>query len=221
MPLAPHARQILIAAGIGALITLVLASGYIAHRLSQYKLYTESMLENIAGSYLKAAVSADRTEVTEQSQEAVSDCASRGTFDELLSRLQSLSASERKELDVLFPQCADYYYRLKLFHIDHLNTLLREYTLTLEHRDHIYAEDDHFAEVRRDMEAIIRGEEERKTAMQEQISVQRDIIEAMKQGSMDDPALTDRIGVVSAELGTADAAVDSARAQLSKALEGE
>lgn len=208
-----------IAGGVGALIALCSLSAYIEFRLDAYKESMTERLEATEKAYLTRAIETDRTEAISESRAVVFDCSERVRFEELLSKLDTLTVSERTELDRLFAGCGDYYHRLKLFLVGELETLKDTYALHLGHYEHIFAHDDTRASRLLSMEELIEEERARASLMREQVILQSDFISARKQPSR---TVSSELETRSAELGRrlaeSNTAVDRARAAFEAAL---
>jgi hypothetical protein len=220
MILTTERSRTLIIAGAASLATIVVLSVFLSTKLSEYRVFLDTRSALLERAFLDASLAADRTEAVKESTERVKDCAVRGEFDALLDRLGSLSRTEYTRLTTIYPLCADYYYRLKLFHIDRLDDIQREYNAYRESAAFVYRADETWNAKATSMAAVLKGERERGDAMKEQVVLQEDYIKAVAAGTKDDPALSERVTLVGTALTEADKIVDDARAALEKSMTG-
>lgn len=210
----------LIAGGVGAVVALALLSAYIEYRLDEYKTEIHSRFTATEKTFLARAIETDRTEVIKESHGVVFDCGERARFEDLLSRLDSLSLSERTELDRLFSGCGDYYHRLKVFLVGELFILRETYALDMLHYENIFAAQENRTERLTLMSALVEEERARAGLMREQVILQKDFIAARTQPSA---ILAAELVTRSAELGRrlaeSNTTIDRARAAFEAALE--
>lgn len=172
-------RTTVVALLSGVLIGVLVSLSYTAHARSGFAEKTQADLAFLRASYAAASHDAASNKVIPESAGAVRDCANRPRFEDLLSKLRTLSQSERVELDATFPLCAPYQVLLKKFHLARLERLIVKYKDILSYRAYFIKNsesDDRVVDV---MNAYLEKESLRAELMATQVQLQSDIIDVL------------------------------------------
>lgn len=215
-------RSLVIASSLTALGVVALFS-YIAHtRIEAYREMTTSSLEGLEKQFLLRAEETGRNQVVAESKNIIFDCNARTRFEELLSRLVSLTQNERNELDVLFPACGDYPVRLKSYLVGTLEGIARAYEIHSAYSNIFFSTHAQNTEVLELMKKIIALEKERASLMRTQVFIQGDINAALNQGKGVAGKTIEELAADGTSLGgafiTINAAIDEARTALAALL---
>ncbi len=172
-------RTTVIAVLAGTLVGFAIALLYSAQTLRAFAEKTDADLHNLRTSYLTASHEAASNKVVEESKGAVTDCPNRPRFEDLLSRLRTLTEKERVELDTTFPACAPYQLSLKKFHITRLEHLIEKYTDVLTYRGYFIKDSGSGKDVLDVMHTYLEKEQMRANLMTTQLLLQRDIVDVL------------------------------------------
>jgi hypothetical protein len=160
---------------LGAAVTLL----YTAHTRALFTDKTNTDLKALRASYVTASHDTASNKVIDESRGVVVDCQNRARFENLLSRLRTLSESERTELDATFPACAPYQVTLKKFHLARLEHIIEQYQAVLTYRQYFLKTDTSESNIVTVMSTYLEKERIRANLMSAQVQLQRDIIDVL------------------------------------------
>lgn len=220
MILRSELRTQIIVSLVSVLIALLVCAAIARNYMREYREVTESSLVAYREQFLLRAEEADRNQSIEESRSIIFDCGNRARFEELLSRLNSLTQSERNELDVLFPACGDYPVRLKFYLAESLDRIRSEYAVHKKYSNIFFNESEKDKRILGLMDTVTTLEFERALLMRTQVLIQADINAALNKEK-------DEAGKTIAELAqngqslggtfiTINASIDEARAELNQ-----
>lgn len=172
-------RTTVVAILAGTLVGFGIALSYSAHTLQAFTQKTDADLHDLRTRYLTASHEAASNKVVEESKGAVIDCQNRPRFDDLLSRLRTLSEKERQELDTTFPACAPYQLSLKKFHLARLEHIIEKYNDILTYRGYFIKDTTSGKDALDVMHAYLDKEQTRANLMATQLELQRDIVDVL------------------------------------------
>jgi hypothetical protein len=152
---------------------------YSAHMLSAFAAKTDTDLRTLRTSYVAASHEAASNKVIDESKNAVVDCQNRPRFEDLLTRLRTITEKERTELDTTFPACAPYQLSLKRFHLARLEHIIEKYNDILTYRTFFIKNGKSETDITAAMKAYLEKESARADLMAAQLQLQRDIIDVL------------------------------------------
>ena len=172
-------RTTVIAVLAGLLAGILIAVLYSAHTVQTFTDKTAQDLALLRSGFIAAAHEAASNKVTDESKAVAIDCKDRPRFDDLLTRLRTLTEAERVELDTTFPACAPYQLSLKRFHLARLSHIVEKYNEILTYRGYFMKSDTAAAAIVEAMNAYVAKETVRADLMRTQLELQRDIIDVL------------------------------------------
>lgn len=172
-------RTTVVALLAGVLLGIGMVFLYTEHTRVAFTEKTNADLAALRTSFLTASHDAASNKVITESKDAVIDCQNRVRFENLLTRLRTLTESERVELDTTFPACAPYQASLKKFHLVRLEHIIEKYTDVLAYRAYFVKTSTVENDVAAAMSAYLEKERIRAGLMDEQVQLQRDIIDVL------------------------------------------
>jgi len=140
------------------------------------------------------SLSIDRNAPTEAVSKIIRDCSERDRFDTLLGNLGTLKSAEIRETLALFDACAAYSSRVKQLSVSEFTNVFSVYKelYKIEKMIRLYTGDR--ARAYSAWSELVLLETERSTYFTEQVTLQKEIIEALANGeSSGTPAVTDRV----------------------------
>lgn len=172
-------RTTVIAVLGGMLVGVIVGLLYSTHAETSFATKTDTDLRALRTSYITASHEAASNKVIDESKNAVRDCQNRPRFEDLLTRLRTLTEKERIELDTTFPACAPYQLSLKRFHLARLEHIIEKYNDILLYRAYFIKNDKSEADITAAMKAYLEKESARADLMATQLQLQRDIIDVL------------------------------------------
>ncbi len=223
MVVSQQTRTVIVVGSLSALVVLILCSFFALQRLQQYQHIVTASQRSLEQSFLKRAEETDRNQFVEESKETVNECSKRARFEELLSKLATLSVSERSELDILFPECGDYQVRLKNYLILSLERMSSEYEIHKNYQEALLKPSLKTSQVLGSMRATVARERERAQLMRQQVAIQADIIALLAgrkvAGTVSISDLANKGNVLGGKLITQNALIDEERTKLQGSID--
>jgi len=176
-------KRILIAGNLIVLAIVLIAAAWVYH-LHQAALEEElrSDISTQEARLSELASLTDRNTADETVQEIISDCADRGRFEELISRLGSLERAQLLEAQRLFASCGDFHAVQKNFMVSRLereSSVLKNLAELLA----TLSEDPTAEDRANDWERYASLEAQRAALMSEEVAIQESIMTELIKGT--------------------------------------
>jgi hypothetical protein len=196
------------------IISTLLFSSYITRSVSA--VVQKAVVEQ-RERLLNVAVRTDRIELDSESELIISDCERRQEFEDLLSRLNTLSRSDILTTQQLYSSCGLYYVERKDLLVSQLNREYEVYKELLRIAEPVLGRMV-TPEEESDWGTVVSQEAQRASLLREQASVQAEIIRLLISGNLASNRpisdQVDRANAINQSLITTDSTVDSARSRL-------
>ncbi len=207
----------------GALMVAALsyaASWYVAGEQSRIATEVRGLIETQITTLGTLAETIDTDGANATVDAVVKDCSAgdRERFDYLLSNLQTLKGSSLQEVDTLFARCGDYFALRKAVMVAMLEREFAAYQSYISILQHIDARADVVTYPTEGWQSLIALEKTRSLHTAELVTVQGDIIAALRAGELvTGKAITDQLATANEtkeNLSLAGVQVDTLRQQL-------